>query len=101
MLDASQMTAALTHMSARMDAIEAWAATVSETVSTNASTTDQQIMEMIESLGDKASMAAMQEVDGKIMNGPWKGGQENNMLLMSLANGIMKPTRNSWPSFLN
>ena len=67
-LDSHGMTAALTHMSARMDAIEAWAATVSETVSLNASAIDQQIMELIESLGDKASMAVMQEVDGHIMH---------------------------------
>ena len=61
-----EMTSGLVYLNARMDAIEAWAGTVSETVSANNVRIDQKIVELLEAIRNRATIGSIKEVDEQI-----------------------------------
>jgi len=64
--DNHQMTSGLVLLDARMNAIEAWAMTVSNTVSTNDSAVDRKFGELLNSMATKATIGAVMELEEKI-----------------------------------
>ena len=62
-LDTHQATAGIVHLIARMDAIGAWAMTVSETVSANDLAVDRKFAELLSALGTKATIKRVMDLE--------------------------------------